>query len=46
MHLPLETYPDGQDKTFLQLGGGALQSLLDCQIHDPIVDNLSTSMNL
>ena len=30
MHLPLETYRDGQDKPFLQLGGDALQFLLDC----------------
>ena len=25
---PWETHPDGQDKSFLQLGGGTLQSLL------------------
>ena len=30
IHSPLETYPDGQDKSSLQLGGGALQFLLDC----------------
>ena len=30
VHSPWETHPDGQDKLSLQLGGGALQSLLDC----------------
>ena len=30
MHSPWETHPDGQDKSSLQLGGSALQSLLDC----------------
>ena len=28
--LTMETHPNGQDKSSLQLGGGALQSLLDC----------------
>ena len=30
VHSPWETNPDGQDKPILQLGGGALQSLLNC----------------
>ena len=30
VHSPWEAYPNGQDKPSLKLGGGALQSLLDC----------------
>ena len=30
MQLPRQPHPDGQDKSSLQLGGSALQSLLDC----------------
>ena len=30
VHLPWETHLDNQDKPSLQLGGGALQSLLNC----------------
>ena len=29
VHSPWKTCPVGQDKSFFQLGGGALQSLLD-----------------
>ena len=30
VHSPWETHPNGQDKSFLQLWGDALQFLLDC----------------
>ena len=31
VHSPWETHPNDQNKSSLKLGGGALQSLLDCQ---------------
>ena len=30
MHSPLETHPDNQDKSSLELGGSALQPLMGC----------------
>ena len=42
MESPWETHPDGQDKSSLQVEGGALQPLLDCPNHELTMDNLST----
>ena len=42
MHSSWETHLDGQNKLSLQLGGSALQSLLDCPNHELTVGNLST----
>ena len=42
VHSPWESHRKGQDKSSLQLGGGAHSLYWIVQIHEPIMDNLST----